>query len=433
MSRDPRLSRDPDRVLKEGWLYKKGSIMGRFRRIFCSVTRTAMAVQDGQPIPLSSSTQIHVVKVPEFAIVSASGVTKGFVANSQDDLLSWVTALRQAVCLCTDLSMASFEILSVLGRGHFGKVMLCRRVNTTKLYAIKSVRKEGLTGSQVKAIFDERDVLTALRHPFLVSLAFTFQTESKVYFGLDYVPGGELRACLRERHALPIDEVRVLAGQVALALIHMHDRLIVYRDLKPENILMDERGYIRITDFGLSKKLEFNEAITKTFCGTPDYIAPEMIAGKGYGIAVDWWSFGILTYQMLCGVTPFRGSSDVKTYENISKNELVFKGKYDPDAVDVITQLLQKDPAKRLCGRDILDHPFFQPVHWGILLERGLEMLWKPTLQNGVGATDPDSAEIAADSWAEPGDAEQAAFRGFSFTNEEIIAADGECVNVTLG
>jgi serine/threonine protein kinase len=322
--------------------------------------------------------------------------------------------------------MASFHILAVLGRGFYGKVMLCKRINTTKLYAIKSVHKSNLlTNGKVQMIFDERAILATMKHPFIVGLAFTFQTASKIYIGMEYLPGGELYKHMRSRRCLKADEVRLLTPQIALALLHLHENGVLYRDLKPENILIDASGYLRLIDFGLSKLFEKGQPLTsRTFCGTPRYLAPEIVLGQQYGKEADWWAFGVVLYQLLVGIVPFSGSTELKVFELIKTAEPTYRPTMDPVAVDLIKGLLIKDPKQRLGGADVLKHPFYAGVDFQAILRREVEMVSKPTLVNGIGQMDGDGDEMAAESSAE--DVETDKFEGFSFADVEMLLSDSQ-------
>ena len=214
--------------------------------------------------------------------------------------------------------MDNFKILSVIGRGYYGKVMLVQEIKSPKnFYAIKSIRKTTLKESNsIHTIVAERNVLAKCKHPFIVSLKFAFQTPSKFYFGLEYAPGGELFYHMQHRGLLPLEEVRLYVAEIALAFDFLHKNNIIYRDLKPENVLLDADGYVKLTDFGLAKDLSsINQ--TSTFCGTTEYLAPEIIRHMEYSFSVDWWTLGILAFELLFGRTPFANQNRIKMFQNI--------------------------------------------------------------------------------------------------------------------
>merc|ERR1719510_1698357 len=206
----------------------------------------------------------------------------------------------------TKVSPDDFEFLKVIGRGAFGKVMQVRYKKNKEIYAMKILRKKQIVKrNQVEHTKSERKILQALQHPFLIKLRFAFQTDSKLYFVLDYFKGGELFFHLKKRRKFTEAEARIFVAEVALALGHLHSLDIIYRDLKPENILLHQSGHICLTDFGLSKDLDPMNLESHTFCGTPEYLAPEILQKQGHGKAVDWWSLGILCFELATGQPPF--------------------------------------------------------------------------------------------------------------------------------
>ena len=185
-------------------------------------------------------------------------------------------------------------IISVIGRGNTGKVYLVEYKKTSELYALKSIKKNLLIeDDQIKNIILEKNILKSLKHPFLCYLAFSFQTQEYIYFVMNYVKGGELFQHMKNFKYFEEDKVKFYAAQIGLALQYLHSNNLIYRDLKPENILMDQDGYLQIADFQMAKFLE-NGNKTKSFCGTPEYLAPEILRTEEYNFMVDWWSFGVL-------------------------------------------------------------------------------------------------------------------------------------------
>jgi serine/threonine protein kinase len=297
--------------------------------------------------------------------------------------------------------------------------MLCQRINTTKLYAIKSIHKNRLvTSEQLQRVFLEKDVLCKLNHPFIVKLAFCFDTAVKVYFGMEYVPGGELSDRLEERE-LSIGDARLYVAQVALALCHIHEKMVIYRDLKPQNILLSELGYVKLIDFGLAHVCEHPDEKLRNFCGTPEYLAPEMVQQKLYGTAIDWWALGILTFELIAGASPFHRSSDARTYRAILHDEPRYRT-MNPIAVDFVSRLLKKNPYERMVGSQVLEHPFLHGVGFDALLKRTIKMPFVPKIVHGIGPH-VERGESAADSRAEATTLDPATFSGFSFTNETIL------------
>eukprot|EP00456_Euglypha_rotunda_P056226 TRINITY_DN4612_c0_g1_i13.p1 TRINITY_DN4612_c0_g1~~TRINITY_DN4612_c0_g1_i13.p1 ORF type:complete len:352 (-),score=53.39 TRINITY_DN4612_c0_g1_i13:106-1161(-) len=287
------------------------------------------------------------------------------------------------------MTVDDFELLKVVGKGSFGKVMQVRKKDTGKIFAMKILKKEQLVArKQVAHTQTERKVLEDIDHPFIVSLRYAFQTPGKLYMVLDYFTGGELFYHLKSTGRFPEERCRYYAAEIALALETLHKNTIVYRDLKPENVLLDEDGHIRLTDFGLSKESVTGKNLTHTFCGTPEYLAPEVIHGGGYGKEVDWWSLGTLLYEMLTGLPPFYNPNLHVMYEKIIRAKLHFPNYLSPEACSLLSQLLERNPKKRLGGgpddaNEVKKHPFFKSIDWDKLYKKELKAPFKPTVTDG--------------------------------------------------
>lgn len=250
------------------------------------------------------------------------------------------------------IGIEDFELLKVLGKGSFGKVMLVRYRGDQQLYAMKTLRKAALVKrNQLGHTATERTILQTIRNPFLVKLNFAFQNQDKLYMVLDYMAGGELFFWLKRDRKFREPRARLYAAEITIALECLHSYDIIYRDLKPENILLDAEGHIRITDFGLSKDGVSGpgaEGGTHTFCGTPEYLAPEILQQKGHGKAVDWWSLGTLLYEMLCGLPPFYDTNIQRMYNKILQAPLRLPSHLSEPAKDILTALLQRKVEDRV-------------------------------------------------------------------------------------
>jgi len=212
------------------------------------------------------------------------------------------------------VALEDFEILALVGKGAYGKVHQVCKKNTGEIFAMKVMRKESLIKTNnVSYTITERNILRNIRHPFIASLHYAFQTKGKVYLVMDFLNGGQLFHHMRKQAMFTEDAVRIYAAELVLAIEHLHSCNIVHRDLKPENILMSAEGHLCVADFGLAKDDVTDETKTKTFCGTVEYMAPEIIQGIGHGKAVDWWSLGILMFDMLTGSTPFKAKKQEST------------------------------------------------------------------------------------------------------------------------
>uniref|UniRef100_A0A667ZRH1 Serine/threonine-protein kinase Sgk1 n=1 Tax=Myripristis murdjan TaxID=586833 RepID=A0A667ZRH1_9TELE len=294
-------------------------------------------------------------------------------------------------CKSLLIKPCDFDYLKIIGKGSFGKVLLARHKETTKYYAIKVLQKKIiLKKKEQKHIMAERSVLMKnIKHPFLVGLHYSFQTTDKLYFVLDYVNGGELFYHLQRERVFLEPRARFYAAEIASALGYLHSLHIVYRDLKPENILLESQGHIVLTDFGLCKEgLEAN-GTTTTFCGTPEYLAPEVLQKQAYDRTVDWWCLGSVLYEMLYGLPPFYSRNTAEMYNNILHKAPVLKPNVSNAGRELLEGLLQKDRTKRLGAKDdfleLKHHSFFSPINWDDLMAKKITPPFIPTV---TGPTD---------------------------------------------
>lgn len=278
--------------------------------------------------------------------------------------------------------MMSHAHTRTLGTGTFGRVLLVRLRNDTgpssqNCYALKVLRKTEIVRlRQVEHVNAERYILSRVRHPFIVNLYATFQDSLNVYMLLSFVPGGELFAHLRRAKRFTPDVTRFYLATIILALKYLHSFNIIYRDLKPENLLLDSRGYLRLTDFGFAKIVDDR---TWTLCGTPEYLAPEIIQSDGHGKAADWWACGILCYEMLVGYPPFFDETPYGIYEKILKGKIHWPREMDSLSKNIINAFLHPDRTMRLGNlgggpQDVLDHPWFHGVDWDALERREIRV-----------------------------------------------------------
>jgi serum/glucocorticoid-regulated kinase 2 len=284
------------------------------------------------------------------------------------------------------LKIEDFELLKVVGKGSFGKVMQVKKKDTQRIYALKTIRKAHIISrSEVAHTLAERSVLSQINNPFIVPLKFTFQSPEKLYFVLAFVNGGELFHHLQKEQRFDINRSRFYTAELLCALECLHGFNVIYRDLKPENILLDYSGHIALCDFGLCKLDMKDEDRTNTFCGTPEYLAPELLLGQGYTKTVDWWTLGVLLYEMLTGLPPFYDENTNEMYRKILSEPLHFPGPeiVPPAAKDILTKLLNRKPEQRLGANgasEIKAHPFFHSIDWRKLLQRKYEPTFKPNV-----------------------------------------------------
>ncbi|XP_054618237.1 serine/threonine-protein kinase Sgk1 isoform X2 [Dunckerocampus dactyliophorus] len=293
---------------------------------------------------------------------------------------------------------SDFHFLKVIGKGSFGKVLLARHRADDQFYAVKVLQKKAiLKKKEEKHIMSERNVLLKnVKHPFLVGLHYSFQTADKLYFILDYINGGELFYHLQRERCFLEPRARFYAAEIASALGYLHSLNIVYRDLKPENILLDSQGHIILTDFGLCKENIEPNGTTSTFCGTPEYLAPEVLHKQPYDRTVDWWCLGAVLYEMLYGLPPFYSRNTAEMYDNILNKPLQLKPNISNAARHLLEGLLQKDRTKRLgCTDDFLEiknHMFFSPINWDELNAKKITPPFNPNVTgpNDLRHFDPE-------------------------------------------
>lgn len=243
------------------------------------------------------------------------------------------------------LNLDDFEILKALGEGSFGKVLLSKKKNKQEYVANKQLKKmEIIRSKQVDHVKNEVFILNSLDHPYIVKMYGIFQDPRYLYIAMEFVSGGELFTYLRKVVRFPKHLTAFYTMMVTMIFEYLHSKNVIYRDLKPENILIDTEGYLKLTDFGFAKIVETR---TYTLCGTPEYIAPEIILNKGHSKGVDWWTLGVLIYEMLAGFDPFNDSDPMQIYQNIIRGNLKFPRNFDKDARSLIKHLLVADLSKR--------------------------------------------------------------------------------------
>ncbi|CEM37945.1 unnamed protein product [Vitrella brassicaformis CCMP3155] len=306
-----------------------------------------------------------------------------------------------------NLKFEDFDLRATVGTGTFGRVRVVKfKGNPDRTpMALKILKKsEVIRLKQVEHVKAEKQILTMIEHPFIVNLLSTFQDDKRLFMLMEYINGGELFSYLRKEGRLPNDHAKFYGAEIILAFQYLHSMNIVYRDLKPENLLIDSGGHIKITDFGFAKVVEDR---TWTLCGTPEYLAPEIIQSKGHGKSVDWWALGILLFEMLAGYPPFYDENPFGIYQKVLAGRIEFPRHFDVKAKDLIKRLLTHDRTKRYgClkngAEDIKRHKWYKGTDWDVVFARGLPPPFTPTIKapDDTSLFDkyPESTEASAPS-----------------------------------
>lgn len=337
-----------------------------------------------------------------------------------------------------------FNFLKVLGKGSFGKVILAELRASVRqslgssqppYYAIKALKKDVvLEDDDIECTMIERKVLAlGCKHPFLCHLFCTFQTTSHLFFVMEYLNGGDLMFHIQQSGRFDVDRARFYTAEILLALKFLHRKGIVYRDLKLDNLLLDYEGHIRIADFGMCKLQIYLDKTADTFCGTPDYMAPEIIKGLKYTHCVDWWSFGVLLYEMMIGQSPFNGCDEDELFWSICNEQPYYPRFLSREAKHVLQLLLEKDPSARLgiagCSAgDVCDQPFFKPIDFAKLERKDIAPPYRPKLRHPLDVSYFDEAFTREVARLTPVDEDflqsvnQEQFKGFSYTNPNYTA-----------
>lgn len=346
-------------------------------------------------------------------------------------------------------SLEDFELIRVIGRGSYAKVLMVELKRTKRVYAMKVIKKALVTDDEdIDWVQTEKHVFeTASNHPFLVGLHSCFQTPSRLFFVIEFVRGGDLMFHMQRQRRLPEEHARFYAAEISLALHFLHERGVIYRDLKLDNVLLDHEGHIKLTDYGMCKEGVRPGDTTSTFCGTPNYIAPEILRGEEYGFSVDWWALGVLTYEMLAGRSPFdiaqaAENPDQNTedylFQVILEKTIRIPRSLSVKAASVLKGFLNKSPAERLgCGEngflDIVNHPFFKSIDWEMLEQKQVVPPFKPRLEgerdlaNFPPEFTDEPVHLTPDNDTVIADIDQSEFEGFEYVNPLLMSLE-DCV-----
>ncbi|XP_055708422.1 protein kinase C [Phlebotomus papatasi] len=330
------------------------------------------------------------------------------------------------------MGLNDFNFIKVLGKGSFGKVMLAEKKGTDEVYAVKVLKKDAIIqDDDVDCTMTEKRILAlAAKHPFLTALHSCFQTPDRLFFVMEYVNGGDLMFQIQRARKFDEGRAAFYAAEVTLALQFLHRHGVIYRDLKLDNILLDQEGHCKLADFGMCKEGILDGVLTSTFCGTPDYIAPEILQELEYGPSVDWWALGVLMYEMMAGQPPFEADNEDDLFESILHDDVLYPVWLSREAVSILKGFMTKNPARRLgcTGNEnqIKSHAFFKDLDWDALEVRKVRPPFRPKIRSPRDALNFDAEFTKEEPVLTPVPVDtircinQDEFAGFSFVNADF-------------
>uniref|UniRef100_A0A673K115 Protein kinase C n=1 Tax=Sinocyclocheilus rhinocerous TaxID=307959 RepID=A0A673K115_9TELE len=328
-----------------------------------------------------------------------------------------------------EFELLNFVFHKVLGKGSFGKVLLAELKGRGEYFAVKALKKDVvLMDDDVECTMVEKRVLAlAWENPFLTHLYCTFQSKEHLFFVMEYLNGGDLMFHIQDKGRFDLYRATFYGAEIICGLQYLHSTGIIYRDLKLDNVMLDKDGHIKIADFGMCKENMLGENRATTFCGTPDYIAPEILLGQKYSFSVDWWSFGVLLYEMLIGQSPFQGDDEDELFESIRMDVPHYPRWITKEAKDLLEKLFERDPTRRLgVVGNIRGHAFFKTINWPALEKREVSPPFKPKVKSPNDCSNFDRDFLSENPRLSQSDKnlidsmDQSAFAGFSFINPKM-------------
>lgn len=292
------------------------------------------------------------------------------------------------------LRLEDFQIIRMIGIGSFARVYLARYLPTGDPIVLKTLPKtDVIRNFQIDRVYTEKRILRLIESPFIVGYRSTFQDSANLYFALEYVPGGELFKLMLDHDRFSPLQTRFYAAEIAFALCDLHAINCLYRDLKPENVVITRSGHIKLADFGCAKIINYHSK-TYTLCGTPEYIAPEIVDNKGHSVKSDWWQLGILVFEMMAAYPPFSDHSPYRLYEKILMSKVTYPKFFDVETIALVNSLLVKDAGLRLNAKTIKSHPYFADIDWNQVRNRLLPPPFLPTVTHSYDSRNFTASDI---------------------------------------
>ncbi|CAF1083358.1 unnamed protein product, partial [Brachionus calyciflorus] len=415
---------DSNQIHKQGWLHKRGEHIKTWRsRYFILKLNGFFLGYNTKPSKTDEPNNTFYIrecnilitnkpKVNTFILKIFNGdkiIERFFAAYRKEERDEWIEAINYVSkslmgnliienikCTRNKLSLDDFEYLRIIGRGHYGKVILTREKTTQKLLAMKILKKNLIIDqNKVNHTTAENHVLRFLKNPFIINLIYSFQTRDLLCLAMEYICGGDLFFHLNREGKFSEDKSRFYCAEICYAIGYLHENDIIYRDLKLENVLLDSNGHVKLGDFGLCKMNMKSDSKTDTFCGTIEYLAPEIIAkefnGDGYTRTVDWWATGVVLYEMLTGKLPFScKTNNIQNqkglFDKILNETIHLPTDLHNQTKSILNKFLEKDPSKRIGSRndfeDIKIHEYFSKINWDKLIRKEIDPPFKPNLKN---------------------------------------------------
>eukprot|EP01098_Paradermamoeba_levis_P005560 TRINITY_DN2344_c0_g1_i1.p1 TRINITY_DN2344_c0_g1~~TRINITY_DN2344_c0_g1_i1.p1 ORF type:complete len:458 (-),score=177.99 TRINITY_DN2344_c0_g1_i1:206-1489(-) len=425
-------------MIKQGYLTKEGGRVKTWKRRFISLTATGLTYQKDPNdevlgnIPLAQITDVKIAdrKDKKFCIALVTPERVYFLcAETDTEMQSWLDAFKKAKTKESGkVSLEDFELLKKIGEGSFGQVMQVKKKDDGQIYAMKILNKSAVVkNDEIQHAKSEKAILQKINSPFLVNLYYTFQDDKNLFFVMDFINGGEMFYHLQNESRFDEQRTKFYVAEIAIGLDYLHSQGVIYRDLKPENVLLAADGHVKMTDFGISKAglLGKNDR-TQTFCGTPEYLAPEVIKGEPYGKEIDWWSLGTIMYEMLTGAPPFMEEDVQKMYVKILKAPIDMPDGLSSDGRSLLLQLLERDPKKRLKDFETLKkHPFFKDINWEKLYNKQLTPPYVPPVKSATSTDMIDegftSQRAQLPDGSLPSNSLQKEFENWTFQSESAL------------